>query len=168
MQTQKLATQPRETLLAIANSARNWLKMWAKDFTPAEATQAGGTAVNPLAWQLGHIACTQDDAYKLFSGKPGVAPQDLRAVCGNGCPLPTAGTRYPPLSELWDLLDRTQAQLVGLIEKSSEDDFERPPLKENPFFKTLGQATYDISLHENYHVGMIATLRKALGKKSIG
>lgn len=160
--------QIRPALIAITNDARGWLKAWAQDFDPSEATSSAGTRTNPVAWQLGHIAATQDDVYMLFTGKPGAVPADLRAVCGNSCPQPTAATLYPSLSTLWELLGRTHAQLVGLVEQASDADLDRPPLVENPFFKSLGQAVYEIALHEGYHVGMVATLRKALGKKKIG
>jgi hypothetical protein len=160
--------QVRQALIAITNDARGWLKAWAQDFDQSEATNSGGTRTNPVAWQLGHIAATQDDVYMLFTGKPGAVAADLRAVCGNSCPEPTTATRYPSLAALWEHLGRTHAQLVGLVEQSSDADLDRPPLQENPFFKSLGQSVYEIALHENYHVGMVATLRKALGKKKIG
>jgi hypothetical protein len=160
--------QLRDALLAISNDARGWLKAWASDFTEAEAKDSGGTPTNPIAWHLGHLASTEDEVYQLFTGKPGVAPADLVAACGSGCPVPGAATRYPALAELWALLERTHAQIESLIGTATDADFDRPPLKENRFFKTLGQAVYEAALHENYHVGEIATLRKALGKKRIG
>lgn len=161
--------QLRQALLGISNDARGWLKAWALDFTDAEATSSAGTTTNPAAWQLGHIACGEDDVYMLFSGELSTVPEVLRAVCGTGCPAPTASTRYPLVVELWTLLDHTHANLIGLVDQARSDaDFDRPAPKENPFFKTLGQGVYEIALHENYHVGEIATLRKALGKKRIG
>jgi hypothetical protein len=158
----------RDALSDISNDARGWLKAWAQDFAEAEARDSGGSQTNPVAWHLGHLACVEDDVYQLFSGKPGIAPKDVRAACGTGCPPPTATTSYPALGELWTLLDRTHAQWLKLIETANDSDFDRPPLKESPFFKTLGQAVYEVALHENYHVGEIATLRKALGKKRMG
>jgi hypothetical protein len=46
----------KDALRSISNDARGWLKAWARDFSEAEALQPGngGTAPNPLAWQLGH------------------------------------------------------------------------------------------------------------------
>jgi hypothetical protein len=38
----------------------------------------------------------------------------------------------------------------------------------NPYFHNLGQGVYEVALHENYHVGEIAALRKILGKPRIG
>lgn len=38
----------------------------------------------------------------------------------------------------------------------------------NPYFHSLGQGVYEAALHENYHVGEIAALRKVLGKPRIG
>lgn len=158
----------RSTLITMSNDARGWLKMWGEDFTDAEATSAGGSGVNPLAWQLGHLACVEEDVVGLFSGKPRIVPEDVNAACASGCPAPMSATRFPPLAELWALLDRTHGRLHELVESASDADFDRPPLKEDQFFKSLGQAVFVTALHETYHVGEIAALRKALGKKKLG
>ncbi len=160
--------QVGQALVGISNDARGWLKAWAQDFTEAEARESGGTRTNPIAWQLGHIAASEDDVYMLFSGRPSNVPESVRSVCGTGCPPPSAATQYPPLADLWEILDRTHAALTRLAEEAGEADLDKPPLRENPFFKSLGQAIYEIALHENYHVGEIGTLRKALGKKKMG
>lgn len=156
----------RQTLIDISNDARSWLRAWADGFTEEHASDAGDTRTNPIAWQLGHLACVEDDVFRLFTGEQGIVPDEVRAVCASGCPAPTAATRYPSLGELWWLLDRTHARLTELVE--SADDLDQPPLEENRFFRSLGQAVYEAALHENYHVGEIATLRKAIGLKPIG
>jgi len=155
---------PRDLLIAMANDARGWLEAWAKDFAESEATATGGAPLNPIAWQLGHIASAQDHVYQLFTGEPTIVPKGVWQVSGIGQPPPPADVRYASLAELWALLGRTQQRLLGLLDGASESDLERPPLEENKHFHTLAQATYEISLHENYHVGMIGALRKALGK----
>ena len=45
----------KDTLRAISDGARGWLKAWARDFTEEEARRPTGDsrAPNPLAWQLG-------------------------------------------------------------------------------------------------------------------
>jgi uncharacterized damage-inducible protein DinB len=158
----------RQTLIDISNDARGWLKAWAQDFDPEQATSSGGSKTNPLAWQLGHIASAEEDVLRLFGGEAGIVPEDVRAVCASGSPQPTSATLYPPLSDLWGLLDRTHEQLIGLVEEASDADLDRPPLEESQHFKSLGQATFEIALHENYHVGQIGALRKALGMQGIG
>lgn len=155
-------------LIDISNDARSWLTTWTEGFTQKHATDAGGTKTNPIAWQLGHLACVEDDVFRLFAGEAGVVPEQVRAVCASGCSAPTAATEYPPLRELWSLLDQTHARLTSLVEDADAEDLDRAPLQENRFFQSLGQAIYEAALHETYHVGEIATLRKALGLGTIG
>ena len=157
----------RQTLIDISNDARGWLKVWAGDFTEAEAIRTVPDGPNPLAWQLGHLASVEDDVVALFSGAGLQVPPELRAVVATGCAGPTAETRYPPLSDLWHLLEASHARLLGLAEKASPTDFDREPLTPNRFFHSLGQAIYEVALHETYHVGEIAALRKALGKQKV-
>jgi hypothetical protein len=163
----------KQTLLAISNDARGWLKTWGRDFTESEALEpsAGSRAPNPLAWQLGHLACVEEDVAQLFgpgTPPPPLVPKSLRAVCATGSASPSADTRYPPLAELWTLLDRTHAQLLEVLENAAAGDLDRAPRVPNPFFRSLGQGIYEAALHENYHVGEIGALRKALGKPRIG
>lgn len=161
------------TLRAISDDARGWLKAWAEDFTEAEALEPppGSRAPNPLAWQLGHLACVEEDVARLFrEGAPPepLVPSSLRTVCTTGGPPPTQDTRYLPLADLWALLGRTHERLLGVLEAAEAEDLDRPPRVENPYFRSLGQGVYEAALHENYHVGEIAALRKALGKPCIG
>ncbi len=63
----------KETLIAISDDARSWLKTWARDFSDAEAVQprSDPRAPNPLPWHLGHLACVEDEVTRLFTtGEP--------------------------------------------------------------------------------------------------
>lgn len=160
-----------QTLQDISNDARGWLRVWARDFTEDEARQqgTGGGRPNPLAWQLGHLACVEEEVVLLFGQADApVVPPDLRRLCASGAPPPPPDAPYPPLVELWALLDRTHTRLLGLLEGVTPADLDRPPHTANPYFRSLGQAIYEAALHENYHVGEIGALRKALGKPRIG
>ena len=162
----------KETLRAITDDARGWLRSWAEDFTEAEALEPppGGRTPNPLAWQLGHLACVEEDVGHLFCGgepPPPLVPSWLRAACSPGSPPPTSETRYLPLAELWTLLERTHERLLAVLDTAGPEDLDCPPRMENRFFQSLRQGVYDAALHETYHVGEIAALRKALGKPRI-
>jgi hypothetical protein len=163
----------KPTLLAISNDARAWLKAWAQDFTEAEARLPvpASRAPNPLAWQLGHIACVEDDVAQLFTleerPEP-LVPPAVRAACATGSPAPDERTRYLSLPELWALLERTHTHLLAILDAAEDADLDRPPRVANPYFRSLGQGVYEAALHENYHVGEIAAVRKALGKARIG
>jgi hypothetical protein len=160
---------PTQMLRDVSNDARGWLNTWARDFTEAEASATGsGPAPNPLLWQLGHLACVEDDVCWLFGAPERLVGPELRAVCSTGSPAPSRATSYPALAELWRLLDVTHAELLRLLEQAREGGLERPPREANPFFKSLGQAVYEAALHETYHVGEIGALRKVLGKPRIG
>ena len=120
----------RQTLIAISNDARGWLRAWSRDFTEREAGEcgAGEGRPNPLAWQLGHLACVEDDVGLLFGyGEAPLVPPGLRAICATGGPSPAPGTTYPPLTELWELLNRTHERLLGLVDSAALDDLDRAP-----------------------------------------
>lgn len=157
----------RQTLIDISNDARAWLKAWAGDFTEAQAGATRPGAPHCLLWHLGHLAAVEDDVAALFGTGGHQVPASVRAVCASGCPPPGPDTAWPSLAESWQRLDQTHARLLALIEDpgANLDRESDPP---NRFFRTLGQAVYEAALHENYHVGEIAALRRALGMRSIG
>jgi hypothetical protein len=160
-------------LEAISNDARGWLRLWARDFSEAEARLPvpANRAPNPLAWQLGHIACVEDDVAQLFTQEErpaSLVPGPLRATCATGSPVPDQTTEYPALPELWALLERTHTRLLAILDAAEDADLERPPRVANPYFRSLAQGVYEAALHENYHVGEIGAVRKALGKARIG
>jgi hypothetical protein len=160
-------------LVAISDDARGWLKVWARDFSEAEARLPvpGGRSPNPLAWQLGHIACVEDDVAQLFTDEErprSLIPPTLRASCATGSPAPDHTTTYPSLPELWALLEQTHQRLLTILNAAEAADLDRPPRVANPYFRSLTQGVYEAALHENYHVGEIGALRKALGKARIG
>lgn len=162
----------KATLRAISNETRGYLKQFAGDFTELEALQPVGDprAPNPLAWQFGHLACTEAAIVELFGDWARVGPlvpDSLRAVCATGSPAPTAETTYPPLAELWALLDRTHERLLDLLEAATPAELDRAPPVPHPHFHALGQAIYEVALNENYHIGQIGALRKLLGKPRI-
>ena len=158
----------RQTLIDISNDARGWLKVWAKDFTDDEATRTVSGGPNPLSWQLGHLALVEDEVYTLFTDQPSELPESLRSACASGGPAPGASTPFPALPVLWNLLEGTHSRLIKLVESAGPQDLDRASSPPNRFFRTLGQSVYEVALHENYHVGQIAALRKALGKPKIG
>lgn len=66
----------KDTLRAISDDARGWLKAWTRDFIEEEARRPTGDsrAPNPLAWQLGHLSCTEEDVAGLFTTGSALAP----------------------------------------------------------------------------------------------
>jgi hypothetical protein len=55
-----------------------------------------------------------------------------------------------------------------VLDAASPAELDRSPRVANPYFHHLAQGIYEAALHENYHVGEIAALRKVLGKPRIG
>jgi hypothetical protein len=84
----------KPTLIAISNDARGWLKVWAQEFTEAEARlpEPASRAPNPLAWQLGHIACVEDEVAQLFASAERPEPLALGAARADAR-APTGGPR---------------------------------------------------------------------------
>ena len=127
----------KDTLRAISDDARGWLKAWARDFTEEEARRPTGDsrAPNPLAWQLGHLACTEEDVAGLFttgSAPAPLVPESLRRLCSTGGPPPKADTEFPPVAELWTLLERTHKRLLDVLDAASPAELDRPPRVANP------------------------------------
>ena len=56
-------------------------------------------------------------------------------------PPPKPDTEFPPVAELWTLLERTHKRLLDVLEAASPAELDRPPRVANPYFHTLARAS---------------------------
>ena len=119
---------------------------------------------NPMFWLLGHIVHSRAGLLRLLG-------EDYRTGWGErfqrGAALKERA-EYPDLTEIerirTDTSERLGARLAALTEAELTRDATGPQL---PASKTLGDQIGFLALHESYHVGQLAYVRKMLGHRGI-
>ena len=149
--------------------ARVFTHQFLKDLTDAEWFWSPPHYTTHLAWQVGHIAVAQyglclrrirgrtsadesliPDAY-IETFKPGSTPVNDRE-------------KYPPLSEIKQVLDAVHEQSVDELSQLDDAELDGPLVDPHPRFKTKFAAIDFASMHEMVHAGQVAMLRRLMGK----
>src|SRR5262245_11211433 len=119
---------------------------------------------NPMFWLLGHIVHTRGSLLRMIG-------EDFRTGWGEifqrGAAL-SARDQYPSLAEIErvraDIASRVQAKLAAMDDAELAREGSGPPL---PVAKTVAERIGFLAMHDSYHVGQLAILRKMLGHSGI-
>ena len=124
--------------------------------------------INHVAWQVGHLAASQVALIHVrcfAKDYDHCAPAGFREKFGKGSsPLPDPSA-YPAVADIRVAFGRIQAEAIDLIAAMSEADLNNPAGADpHPLFSTKQGAIATTALHETFHAGQIALLRRLAGK----
>ncbi|MFZ0964082.1 MAG: DinB family protein [Terriglobia bacterium] len=118
-----------------------------------------GDDSNHLLWIAGHVVVHRAKVLKLL-GQEWSAPWE--GLFARGAKLAAPG-EYPGIAELTQVWDDVSARLASSLAGASPEALAEPVSKGITLDgKISGQIAF-LSLHEAYHVGQMAYLRKWLG-----
>ncbi len=159
---------PRQHAIALLRWVRGASEMFLKDFPQDRFTFQPSKTDNHASWVLGHLAST--DVWLASELKiPGVTiPESWSKVYGQGSKPVNDAAAYPKPAEVRAAFDKTRAAILAWLD-TAPDSALTGDLKE----KTGGFATDPIDMllkiawHEGWHMGQLASIRKALGLPSV-
>lgn len=124
-------------------------KLWARP----------GDDSNPMLWIAGHLVVHRAKVLRLL-GEEWSAPWE--ALFARGAKLADAG-QYPVMEEIVKAWDDVSGRLAPSLTAASDEALGVPVSKGITLDgKISGQIAF-LALHETYHVGQMAYLRKWLG-----
>lgn len=118
-----------------------------------------GEDSNHLLWIAGHVVVHRAMVLK-FLGQEWSAPWEALFV--RGAKL-TADDQYPGIDELVRAWDDVSGRLATSLADASPESLAEPVAKGITLDGKLSGKIAFLSLHESYHVGQMAYLRKWLG-----
>jgi hypothetical protein len=145
-------------LLSLANAVLAGLEDAHLGLEPVSGVKTAG-------WIIGHLAVTADFARHLC-GRPPICPADWPALFNPGTQPSHDATRYPAMTTLCDVFQRSYADLM---EAASEADpgalaAENPYVPARAAFPMAGDfVAYLVSSHLAYHLGQLVAWRAAAG-----
>jgi len=142
------------------------LNSYVADLTDAELLCRPGPGCNHVAWQLGHLICSECDLMNQIQG--GSAPQ-LPTGFGEKHSKECTGSNNPAdfytKQEYTDLADKVHAAAIAMLEAFPEKKLDDPsPENLRSMFPTMGSLFLLIATHSMMHAGQIVPLRRQLGK----
>lgn len=133
-------------------------------FSSEQWNQRPLDASNSALWLFGHIIWARSRALKLVGftwSKPWL---DL-FVRGS---KPSENPSYPPLSEMLDAWHDLCISFPATLDEISSGTLSKPVQEPSPSFDgTVGGMVNFLAMHESYHVGQLAYVRRMLGYDGI-
>ena len=147
--------------------ARKWTNDLIKDIDESLWFTPPGVNLGHVAWQLGHVAASQIVLVHMRCfGKQfaDCAPADYMATFARGStPVPDP-SKYPPIPVIRKFFDQTQADVFDMVSTLSPADLDQPT-EPHPMFTNRGGAIGMVAMHETFHAGQIALIRRLMGKQ---
>lgn len=148
--------------------ARSWTMSLLEDIDESTWFDMPAPGTNHVAWQIGHLAASQVALIHVRCfGKDydHCAPAGFREKFGKGSTPLADPSAYPSIADIRAAFDRIQTEALDLIAALSESDLDSPTGGEqHPLFSTKQGAIATAALHETFHAGQIALLRRLAGK----
>jgi hypothetical protein len=160
-----------EQLQVQLRTARQWTNSLLADIAESEWFTPPRAGLGHAAWQVGHLAVSQ---VALVHGRCfGKAmsdhlPESYKALFGRGSTPVAEQAKYPPIAEIRSAFDRVQAESLQLVGRMSEADLSAATIGDpHPLFSTKGGAAAMAAMHETFHAGQIAMIRRFAGKSPL-
>lgn len=157
-----------ELLIDRLQVARNWTCNLLADIEEARWFDAPAPGAGHVAWQVGHLAASQvvlihvrcfertytDHLSALF-----------RDQFGRGSTPVANPAAYPPISDIRTAFDRIHRESIEMISGMNREELDSPTAGEpHPMFSTKAGAIGMAAMHETFHAGQIALIRRLAGK----
>ncbi len=161
-----------EFLIDRLMTARKWTNSLLVDIEESQwftMPPTGGTG--HIAWQIGHLAASQ---LVLIPNRCFNRPftefvtDEFRAPFMRGSTPHADPSEYPPLAEIKNFFERTQQTCIELVRSMPETELTEPAGSDpHPLFSNKAGAISVAALHETFHAGQIAMIRRSLGKNPL-
>ena len=128
--------------------------------TPEDLWKRPTPQNNPMLWILGHMVSTRAILLKMLGEDfdPG-----LGEAFGRGAALQDA-SGYPSRERIQEASREVNARLFAKLAALTDADVSKPATRSPiPAVRTVGDQIAFLAMHDTYHVGQLAYVRKALG-----
>lgn len=159
----------KDVLIAQMQSGKTFYEMFTSDLSDTEYFRSPCPGGNHVAWNVGHIAVSEDSiTAQLTGGKPVIA-ESVTALFKGGSTCFDDASKYPSRKEIDALFGDSRSRTVEALlsyDVSKWNDPSPGNWLKSPF-PTLGSLWGLQGTHQFWHLGQITTCRQALGKKRL-
>ncbi|HEV7591375.1 MAG TPA: DinB family protein [Longimicrobium sp.] len=153
-----------ETLRHMFGLATRALAANLEGFTEADALAqppGGGNCVN---WVVGHVIVHRNHMLRALGHEP-VWGADADARYDRASPPVTGAEGALPLAALTEALDRSRERVLAALEAATDEQLGAAPVSESGNATgPVGRRVALLMVHEGYHAGQVATLRRISGR----
>lgn len=136
------------------------------DLTDEDLMQRPGDGCNTIAWQLGHLICSECNLLNM--AVPDAAaelPEDFVENHAKENANSDDASHFSTKAEYLELFQKVKDATFAALDGLSDADLDRPgPEQMRDFCPTVGSLFVLISTHVMMHVGQIVPIRRRLDK----
>jgi uncharacterized damage-inducible protein DinB len=138
-----------ETLIARAMDGLSDDQLWQR---PTEHN-------NPMLWLVGHLVRSRA---RLLTALGETFDTGWGEAFARGSAVEDRAA-YVSRGEIAVMMNAVNQRLYPKLESLQDDDLAKPATGPVPLIKTVADLATFLTMHESYHVGQLAYIRKALG-----
>lgn len=158
---------PRARALETVAFGHGFLDQLLADVSGSQWTaQPDGFRNHPL-WTMGHMATTYEWAYRTLTGKAGFLPESYAKLFGYQSQPTSDASAYPSVDDVRARYREAYDKFVAAGKKIKDEQLLAKPVLNADFVKDNLQVLDMTAWHDGWHGGQLASLRRALGLKSI-
>ncbi len=162
-----VSTVMRDRAIGIAEFAHGMTAKFLRGFSDAQLTAQPAGLPNHALWTVGHLAVTAQWLAGMIDGKPGTLPASYDKLFGYGSTPIDDPAAYPPYAEVLREFDSTFARVIDAARALDDAGLHAPcTCDTGGFCSDKLDAINKGAWHEGWHLGQLASLRKALGLPS--
>lgn len=134
-----------------------------KDLVAAPTARGGNHAL----WVLGHLAVSEASIVGKFIKGQEPALKEWQGLFGLGSEPAGDLSKYPTKAEVLKKSQAVRQETLDLLRSLSDKDLDKPTsVQQNrEIFGTIGRCLVTMVHHQAFHLGQIAVVRRALGRK---
>lgn len=136
----------------------------------APLVQPGPFGGNHAMWILGHLTIAEGRLHKILFGSPNPV-EHWKFLFDWGSEPKTDPSAYPPFEEVLQTYRRLRAKTVAFLDEIGDQGLDQPTKIPPPgleaAFATVGKAVMTIAMHQTFHNGEAAVVRRASGQQPI-
>ena len=133
------------------------------DVTEEESLVTVPGCPNHIRWLAGHLV-TGTAMALAAAGAPVELPAGWPALFERGAPVAADAGSFPPMREIRDRLYADHARLQDALRRAKPEELERENEIQPGWKQNATDAVHFFTVHEFYHAGQIAMVRRALGR----
>lgn len=160
-----------ELLVDRLQTARRWTLGLLEDIGEANWFFMPGAGIGHVAWQVGHLAASQVALIHVRCFEKNgdeCLPGGFRQTFGRGSTPSDDKGHYPSIAGIRSVFDRVHEDAVTWLAEMKEDQLAAKAGEDpHPLFETKEGAIGTAIMHECFHAGPIAMLRRLMGKKPL-
>ena len=157
-----------DILIDRLQASRRWTGNLLADIEETRWFDPPAPGAGHVAWQVGHLAASQVVLVhtrcfdKVYTDHLSAT---FRDTFGRGSKPVADPKAYPPIAEIRAEFERIHRESIALIAAMDPRELDAPTSGDpHPMFTTKGTAIGMAALHETFHAGQIALIRRLAGK----